>query len=193
MQQKFSRTTTLTAAADSIEKAFVIPEISPAPKLSFLALTLQNGSGEVVSSNFYWLPAKLSTFDWDLEHTNQHAYYTAVIQYEDLTALNSLPQVQLDISATVQNSAQGDLVRVHLHNPSRELAFQISFGVHDGNRDDQILPVLWQDNYISLLPNESRVVVGRYAVNQLGSTPELRLDGWNVVPGTIMLKKSASK
>lgn len=55
----------VTAAADSMEKAFAIPEISPAPKLSFLALTLQNGSGEVVSSNLYWLPA----FDWDLEHT----------------------------------------------------------------------------------------------------------------------------
>jgi exo-1,4-beta-D-glucosaminidase len=83
-------------------------------------------------------------------------------------------------------------VLVHLHNPNRELAFQISFGVHDGNRDDRIPPVLWQDNYISLLPNESRVVVGRYAVNQLGSNPELRMDGWNVVPGTIMLNKSAS-
>ena len=193
MQQKFARTVTLTAAADSIEKAFVIPEISPAPKVSFLALTLRNSSGEVVSSNFYWLPAKLSTFDWDLEHTNQHAYYTAVTQYEDLTALNSLPPVQLEISAAVEDSAQGDLVRVRLHNPSRELAFQISLGVHEGARDDQILPVLWQDNYISLLPNESRVVVGRYAVNQLGSNSELILGGWNVVPATISLKKSASK
>ncbi|HVO62439.1 MAG TPA: hypothetical protein VMT53_15995 [Terriglobales bacterium] len=188
MQEKFSRTATVNAAADTIEKAFVIPEISPAPKVSFLALTLQNGSGEVISSNFYWLPAKLSTFDWDLEHTNQHAYYTAVTEYEDLTALNNLRPVRLETSAAVENSAQGDLVRVRLHNPSRDLAFQVSLGVHDGDREDQILPVLWQDNYISLQPNESRVVVARYAPGKLGSNAELRVGGWNISPETIPLR-----
>jgi exo-1,4-beta-D-glucosaminidase len=79
------------------------------------------------------------------------------------------------------------LVRVRLHNPSRDLAFQVTLGVHDGNRDDQILPVLWQDNYISLLPNESREVAARYAPGKLGSHAELRISGWNVSPATIPL------
>jgi exo-1,4-beta-D-glucosaminidase len=188
MRENFSRTTTVNAQADAIEKAFVVPEISPAPKLSFLALTLQNSSGQVLSSNFYWLPAKLSTFDWDLEHTNQHAYYSAVTEYEDLTALNNLPAAHLETSASVEHSAAGDAVRVRIHNASPNIAFQVSLGIHDGNRDDQILPVLWQDNYISLLPNESRVLVARYAPGQLASHAELRISGWNISPATILLQ-----
>jgi exo-1,4-beta-D-glucosaminidase len=187
LNEKFSQTKAVNSAADTVEKVFAIPEITPAPKVSYLSLTLQNKAGEVVSSNFYWLPAKLSTFDWDLEHTNQHAYYTAVSEYEDLTALNTLPPVRLEASATVESSAQGDVVRVRLHNPSHELAFQVSLGVHELNRDEQILPVLWEDNYFSLLPNESRVVVARYDPRKLHSDAALRIGGWNITPDNIKL------
>jgi exo-1,4-beta-D-glucosaminidase len=150
-------------------------------------LTLKNNLGEVLSSNFYWLPAKLSTFDWDLEHTNQHAYYSAVTSYEDLTALNQLPQVQLQVSAGLEQGKDGDSVRVQVHNPSHDLAFQINLGIHREKREDQIVPVFWEDNYLSLLPGESRVVVARYSSGKLEGHPELEVTGWNIAPMTMSL------
>jgi len=187
LQQKFSREATLNSAADSVQQAFVVPEISPAPKISFLKLRLQDRSGQVLSSNFYWLPAKLSSFDWDLEHTNQHAYYSAVTSYEDLTTLNQLPQAKLEASATVEPGDSGDAIRIRLHNPTNHLAFQIRLGMRDQPTGEELLPVFWEDNYFSLLPDESRVIVARLTKRGLADHAEIQVDGWNVDPITIQL------
>jgi exo-1,4-beta-D-glucosaminidase len=185
LQQKFSRQAKLDVPADSVQRILVIPEISPAPKVSFLKLTLQDSGGEVLSSNFYWLPSKPPTFEWDLER--QHPYYTPVSAYEDLTMLNQLPRVRLEASATLEHN--GNAVRVQLHNPSHDLAFQVQLGIHEEKQEDEILPVFWEDNYFSLMPGESRVVVARYsASHKLEGHPQLEVGGWNVDALTLPLK-----
>ena len=185
MQQIFHGQARLDVPPDSVQRVLAIPDITPVHEVSFLQLKLQDDGGQVVSSNFYWLPSKPSTFDWDLERTNEHAYYSSVAEYEDLTELNRLPQVRLEASASVGRHAGGDDVRVRLHNPSHGLAFQIRLGIHEEGRHNEILPVFWQDNYFSLLPGESRVVVARYLPHKLEGRPELEVRGWNVEPLTV--------
>jgi len=112
---------------------------------------------------------------------NEHAYYTSVSAYEDLTVLNHLPRVHLEVSATPEHSEQGDAVRVQLHNPSHSLAFQIHLGIHEEKSEDEILPVFWEDNYLSLMPDESRIVVAHYTEShKLEGHPQLEVNGWNV-------------
>ena len=58
-------------------KALVIPDdkFSGASSLQFVELSLKNADGEVVSRNFYWVPTKLTEFDWsktDYTHTPAH-------------------------------------------------------------------------------------------------------------------------
>jgi len=54
-----------------------------------------------------------------------------------------------------------------------------------GRGDQEALPVLWEDNYLSLLPGETRVVTATYRVRDLGGAlPQLVVSGWNV-PRTI--------
>ena len=44
-----------------------------------------------------------------------------------------------------------------------------------------MVPVLWSDNYFSLLPGEKRTVTARLDLSALGgATPELVVEGWNV-------------
>jgi exo-1,4-beta-D-glucosaminidase len=187
LHQIFRGRAQLDAAPDSVQRVLAIPDITPAHEVSFLKLTLQDNVGKVVSSNFYWLPSKPSTFDWDLERTNEHAYYSSVTDYEDLAELNRLPRVRVEASATVEHLERGDAVRVRLHNPSRGLAFQIRLGIHEEKRQDEILPVFWQDNYFSMLPGESRDVVARYSPHKLEGHPQLTVGGWNIEPLTIPL------
>jgi exo-1,4-beta-D-glucosaminidase len=195
LQQKFFQKAKLDVPADSVQQVLVIPALSPSPKISFVKLTLQDKGGEVLSSNFYWLPSKPSSYDWDLGRTNEHAYYTSVSTYEDLTMLNHLPRVRLEASAIEEHDEQGDTVRVELHNPSHDLAFQVRLGIRAEKREDEILPVLWQDNYLSLMPGESRVVIAQYtAPHKLEGDPQLEVNGWNVDALTIPLHAgSASK
>jgi hypothetical protein len=43
------------------------------------------------------------------------------------------------------------------------------------------LPVFWEDNYISLLPKEKRVVMVEFDKESLDEKkPLLKVDGWNV-------------
>jgi exo-1,4-beta-D-glucosaminidase len=50
---------------------------------------------------------------------------------------------------------------------------------------DDVLPVLWSDNYFTLLPGEEREISVTYATADLGGAkPVIGAEGWNVVPAT---------
>ncbi|MBZ5582313.1 MAG: hypothetical protein LAQ30_08945, partial [Acidobacteriia bacterium] len=53
--------------------------------------------------------------------------------------------------------------------------------VNAGANGDEILPVLWEDNYFPLLPGETRTVKATYNVRDLGrAAPVVQVEGWNV-------------
>ncbi len=48
---------------------------------------------------------------------------------------------------------------------------------------DRILPALYSDNYVSLMPGERRTIRSEVEVaDARGETPRVTLDGYNVVP-----------
>ncbi len=54
-----------------------------------------------------------------------------------------------------------------------------------GKGGEDVAPIFWDDNYVSLLPGEERGLTGRYDLAGLGGKePVLEVDGWNVDPGT---------
>jgi len=54
------------------------------------------------------------------------------------------------------------------------------------------LPVLWQDNYIELMPGESREITAQFlTAGALKGDPELTIAGWNITPKTIPLSTGA--
>jgi len=74
-------------------------------------------------------------------------------------------------------------VQVHLHNPSKALAFQISLAAtlpSGGN----IVPTLWSDNYIELMPGESTTLTATLPPH----TPEkyaIVVSAWNALSITL--------
>ena len=68
-----------------------------------------------------------------------------------------------------------------LQNPSKSLAFFVRLKVDKGIRGEEILPVVWEDNYISLMPGEKREVTATYRASELGTAkPAVEVSGWNV-------------
>ncbi len=68
-----------------------------------------------------------------------------------------------------------------LENPSKSLAFFVRLKVNKGKGGDEILPVIWQDNYVSLLPGERREITATYRAQELGTAqPSVEVSGWNV-------------
>ena len=72
-----------------------------------------------------------------------------------------------------------------VENPGKSLAFFVHLKVNQGG-GEEILPVIWEDNYFSLLPGEKRELSATYAAEQLhGAQPVVELQGWNVKPKTV--------
>ena len=194
MTEKYSKEATVDAGADSSTRVFTLPEIDGLSSTYFVSLTLES-SGMVASRNFYWLSTTAETIDWgraDRDPTGQYdiSTWTPTKTFADYGALNTLPEVDLDVSAESHVEASKGSTTVTLRNPSRALAFAIRLKVDraesgrasGGNgTDEEVLPVLWEDNYFALLPGESRQVTASYNAKDLGrAAAVVEVQGWNV-------------
>jgi len=175
--QKFAKDTALDAAADSTTKVFELPQIEGLSTAYFLDLRVTDGSGKLVGSNFYWLSTKPETLDW----AKSNWYTTPTKSYADYTSLAQLPKVKLNVSSRSETQGEDAVTRVTVENPSKTLAFFVRLKLDKGKGGEEILPVVWQDNYISLLPGEKREITSTYRASALGTAkPEIEISGWNV-------------
>ena len=55
-----------------------------------------------------------------------------------------------------------------------------------GSDGQEALPVLWSDNYVSLLPGETRIVTASYASSAIHGKPHVVVSGWNVARSTAL-------
>lgn len=186
LHQRFFQQAKTDVASDGVAKVLTIPQsaFDPASPIYFVNLTLASLDGAIVSRNFYWLSSKQNTYDW----AKTDYEYTPLLSYEDLTALQKLPKARLSVSA-VRESKAGPNVRVTLRNTSSHLAFQVRLAVREKD-GAEILPVFWDDNYIALMPGESRQITAHYHSPQaLNDASELIVSGWNIEPQKVALRE----
>jgi exo-1,4-beta-D-glucosaminidase len=101
--------------------------------------------------------------------------------------------VKLDVNEARTTAPDGPAVHVTVKNPSDHLAFQVRFGIQKSGQPDEILPVFWDDNYIELMPAESREITARYlATSEISGPLELTITGWNIDTTTISLKEAGT-
>jgi exo-1,4-beta-D-glucosaminidase len=169
------------AAADSSTRVETLPDSAfpQSSPLYFVDLTLRDPAGSIASRNFYWIPATLTTFDWEkTDYT-----HTPALQSENLQALRSLPPATVDARVRERASADGSAVEVTLRNPSQALAFQIDAAVRTKS-GDLIAPVVWSDNFIELMPGESRSLTA-VLPSGIPAGSVIRISGWNLPEQTL--------
>ena len=177
----YSSQAVVDAAADSAQRVFSIPEslYQGSDRILFVDLTLADAAGAVVSRNFYWVPTTLTTFDWaKTDYT-----HTPAARHEDLAALTTLPPSKITSRAEIESTSQGRELRLHLYNSSVELAFQVSAALRTSS-GGLIAPVIWSDNWIELLPGESRTLTALLP-DSAPAGPIVQISGWNIAPQTI--------
>jgi exo-1,4-beta-D-glucosaminidase len=173
-----SQQATIDLAADAATKAFDLPTPAGLSTTYFLKLRLHDASGKPVSDNFYWLSTKLDTLDW--KH-KKDTVYTPQKDFADLTGLNSLPQIKLDVQAFAHTAGDVGVVNLHVKNSSSSVAFMVHPRLTKGKDGDDLVPVFWLDNYFSLLPGEEKSLFVSFLNADLdGQQPFLYIDGYNV-------------
>src|SRR6266403_2393925 len=185
-KEKGAREATMNVAPDSSIKAFDLPKVDDLTKTYFLRLELHGSRGNLLSDNFYWLSTKPDVMDW--EH-KQDTVYTPQAEFGDLSGLNALPQVKLDVTSAKENQGGKPGLRVSIRNPSGSVAFMVHLRVTKGNDGEDLTPILWSDNYFSLLPGEQRDITSRYDASDLnGSATILKVDGYNIAPQSLEVR-----
>lgn len=139
---------------------FDLPELKGGEaSIHFLDLRLKNERGDEIANNFYWLSNLHEAFDYE----KATWYNTPNTQYADFSGLRTLPQAKVDaVFETKGIEAGREIAEVTIHNDSERIAFFIELSVRDSKTGKTLLPVFWEDNYVSLLPGETRILRVEY-------------------------------
>ncbi len=165
------------ALKDSSKSIFELEEIENLTSTYFLDLRLFNIDNKEISNNFYWLSTKEETLDYEAD-LGDFAYHTPSKDYADLTLLNSLPKVNLDIRYSNERDGEEQKFTVEIENNSDKIAFLINLKLIEKETEEIILPVFWEDNFICLLAGEKRTIIATFKSETIA---ELKVEGWNLV------------
>jgi exo-1,4-beta-D-glucosaminidase len=164
---------TVDVGADAVVHALELPALER--RTAFLRLELRRGA-ELVSSNFYWLSSRPDRLD----HEKGNWYVTPQLEFADFSELATLPPAKLSARVRVAaRSTEQITLAVDLQNGSSALAFFTRLRVLE--REREVLPVFWSDNFVSLLAGESLSIEVSVPRAELvdESALELELSGWN--------------
>ncbi|MBN6151931.1 glycoside hydrolase family 2 [Xanthomonas sp. AmX2] len=125
--------------------------------LGFVSLQLHDRGGQLLSRNFYWV-----------------AKDDAAMQ-----GLNALPPAPLQLQSQLLADGGEPRLRVALRNPTAQVALSAKLTVVDAH-GQRLLPAYYSDNYVSLLPGESRQVEIRGPSAEQLRNARVQLRGWNV-------------
>jgi exo-1,4-beta-D-glucosaminidase len=183
LKQKFAKEATVDVPEDGVSKVATIPELPGLTATYFVRLTLHDAAGREISSNLYWLSTKQDVLDW--EHASQ-GKGAPTLSYSDLTGLQTLPPVQLKGKSRTQRKGDENLTTVTLENPTKNLAFFVHLRINKGSSGREVLPIIWEDNYFSLMPGEKKEVTATFRrEDSQGATPVVQVDGWNVTKASL--------
>ncbi|HEX4489124.1 MAG TPA: beta galactosidase jelly roll domain-containing protein [Terriglobales bacterium] len=181
-KEKAAKDATLDAPADSSTRALELPKPDGIGQTYFLKLELRDATGKLLSDNFYWLSAKVDVLDWA---NKLDTVYTPQSAFADMTGLNSLKEVKVTASAHASQDGNNEVVSVSLQNPSSSLAFMVRVRAVDPKSGQDVVPIFWDDNYVSLLPGEKREITAHYNSAEATGKTNLMMDGWNIASASI--------
>lgn len=134
--------------------------------LCFLKLTLTNHDGNLIADNFYWLSS-----------TN------------NLTTLDSLEAAEVE--ATVKHTSKNgkEKFTITIRNIGSTMALMTACKLTDEATGVEMLPSIWSNNYITLLPGESDTLAVEVNSNQLTNNPVIEVTAYNMPKMMVKVEK----
>lgn len=162
----FQAKETKDVTANASEKSFKL-DLAPylVQGMVIVKLELLDANGSVLSQNLYWLGAKSSSY----------------------RELNSLGPTLLKTAATSANNGNIIKIKVELTNSGKIVSLANKLTLLDAKTKQRILPAYYSDNYVSLLPGETREVEIEYPGSFAKAASEIAVRGWNATPQSIAI------
>jgi hypothetical protein len=132
---KWARSAVVDSSEDSVAAPIHIEYPDGLTSVHFIRLNLMLVD-KIVSENFYWR---------GLEEYNYRA-------------LRDLPRVKLDAVTHATRQTGRWILTTQVHNPAKTPALMVKLKAVREKSGDRILPAIYSDNYIALMPGESYTI-----------------------------------
>jgi exo-1,4-beta-D-glucosaminidase len=167
--------------SNTSEQVYQLPKIKNLTPVYFLKLQILDKNNKEVDNSVYWLSTKKDVIDWEAAKALPWPYYSPSKQFADYTALDKLPKVKLDIDYKFEKNSETGNVTLEVTNPASSIVFFTYFDVVNSVTGEPVLPVFWDDNYITLLPGETQTYHASFNLKDSGDKkPVVKVKAWNV-------------
>ena len=148
---------TVSVGPSSAAPAFTVAFGASMPSPHLLRLRLTGQQGQRLSENLYW------------------RYRSA----GDMQALNKLPQVPVSATVRSAGAASAGQLTATLQNNGRAVAAMVVLSLRDQRTGHRVLPAFYSDNYLWLLPGESRDITVSWS-DRAPVVPQVLVNGYNL-------------
>ncbi len=173
----FDQRGTVNVAAQGVAQALTLPVLKDITSVYFVRCELFDATGSKIADNVYWQSTKPDRFG---PRSNDTAFDAKQEQWSDFTPLQSMTKVNLEVKGTLRRSSEKSEAVVSLHNPSSHLAFFVRAEITGGKDGNEVLPVTYDNNYVTVFPGESVSIHSRFNNSDIaGNPPWIRVKGTN--------------
>jgi hypothetical protein len=150
----FEKEESTAMAANSVKRLFSIPKPEGVEGVYFLKLTLHE-KDKFITDNVYWLSTKPN----------------------DYTALANLPKTSPVIKTSLQQTDDNYTSTLSIRS-DKNISFFNRIKVFDKNSGKRILPVHYSDNYVTLMPGDSKEIILEFKSSLPKEQIEIAVESW---------------
>jgi exo-1,4-beta-D-glucosaminidase len=173
--------------AQGVALALTIPRPREISGAYFVRCELFDAAGVRVVDNVYWQSTTLDDFGDPRQDDDDFAYSQK--SWSDFKALNSMPKVSLEVSGATHGANGRAQFQAALHNASDHIAFFERATITAGKDGNEVLPILYSDNYVTVFPGETVHLEGSFDEKELGDSQLwLRVEGYNTPVSMVPLQ-----
>ena len=186
VQKYFVQVKNLRVPPSSSVEALTVSRIPGLSAVYFVRCQMTDAEGKALAENVYWM----SRMEDDIGPPgDEDQFATKVAQLGDMSALNAMPGALVVASGQYFAEAnQETRVKIELANTSDHIAFFLRAEITKDADGEEVLPIRYDDNYITLFPHEAQALDARFDSSLLGGhAPSLRLEGYDVLKQVVPL------
>jgi exo-1,4-beta-D-glucosaminidase len=173
-----NKTDRVEVPANSSVTAFELPRSESLPSVFFVRCQLRDRNGRILAENVYW---DSTAQDVLVPPDKENAFDSSQIAWADLTPLNAMKPATVAATGQFSESDGWITANVMLRNQSSVPAFFLRAEITNSGDGDEILPVTWSENYVTLFGGESMMLEARFRTADAGhGGMVLRVAGHNV-------------
>ena len=174
----------ISVSSGDAVKVMTLPRGPADSSVFFVRCQLLDAAGKPIAENVYWQSQQRDDVG---RPENDSAFDLAQTSWADMTALNYMQRVPLDVTARRITSDGDDRVVIRLHNPTSFVAFFERGEILSARDGDEILPIEYDDNYVTVFPGETVEIRG--VIPTSGVTASwVRVAGYNTPPVTVPIQ-----